>query len=247
MINSTYKGLALCFFNANRACDRTVYDNFQSHATSYASYQLESAKKELAVSHIILAKQVHGDAGIIIDSTSLATHLALQSEADYLVTDVPGIGLGIYTADCLPLICFDTQKKVIGLAHAGWPGTTKNIATKTIYTMKDYFSSRLEDIEVYFGPSCRPCCYQVGPEFLEKLVKDYSQEVVDSLIRVDARKQLFFDLPGLNHWQLVHAGIKKESIHLQYNQCTICHTQYCSYRRDRDLKRQITAIALDMT
>lgn len=233
MIHYTQNRLAICFFDKEAASARDILHN---------SPQIALAKQILA-SKIFIPNQVHGTKGIIVTND-----LSFQPmDADYLITNTPEISLAIYTADCLPIVFYDTKKQAIGLAHAGWPGTVQNIAIHCINDMQKTFHSDPNDIEIFFGPSCKPCCYEVGPEFIDKLALLGYQDADISKILYNYDNKLLLDLPGLNCLQLERAGIALKSIHTQYNICTICSTNYCSYRRDKDVKRQITAIALNMT
>jgi len=86
-----------------------------------------------------------------------------------MVTDVKNICITILVADCVPLLFFDPQRKIIGVAHAGWRGTLRSIAANTVNTMVRTFSSLPEDIVVGIGPSIGPCCYKVGPKVISRV------------------------------------------------------------------------------
>src|SRR5438477_544569 len=82
-----------------------------------------------------------------------------------IIINVKNLGIGILTADCLPIIFYDPYNNIISIAHAGWRGTMQNIAIKVIETMRNSFKSKPENIEVFFGPSAKDCCYEVGENF----------------------------------------------------------------------------------
>ena len=74
-------------------------------------------------------------------------------DVDGLVTDVPGICLVTFYADCVPLFFVDPVKKVIGLSHSGWRGTVKRMGQVTVDAMKEAFGTKPEDLIACVGPS----------------------------------------------------------------------------------------------
>jgi YfiH family protein len=85
-------------------------------------------------------------------------------KADGLVTDRPGLPIGMRFADCVPLLFYDPAKRVLGMAHAGWRGTAAGVGPCTVETMCDVFGCRPADIIAGIGPSIGPARYEVGPE-----------------------------------------------------------------------------------
>jgi hypothetical protein len=162
---------------------------------------------------LISAQQVHKDRIVIIKRLPIS----LRS-TDAMITDLPGICLMLTTADCVPLLFYDPNKRVIAGAHAGWRGTILKIAQKTARTMHKKFGSRLKDILVGFGPSIRPCCYEVGPEVSRKFGKS-------GRIHIDLRRE--------NKDQLVKIGIPSKNIYI-CRSCTMCNCdEYFSARASK--------------
>ncbi len=102
------------------------------------------------------AEQVHGNqtARIATESTAPAPG------ADALITNVPGISLAIYVADCAAVYLIDPRNLAIGLVHSGKKGTELQIVPKTIAAMKEAFGTRPEDLVLQIGPCIRPPCYE---------------------------------------------------------------------------------------
>ena len=156
-------------------------------------------------------------------------------EGDGLITDVPGVLLGVGTADCVPLLIVDVEKKVVGAFHAGWRGTVARIAEEGVATMAAKFGSRVEDMVAAVGPSIGPCCYTVGEEvrtaFGEKF--DYSDELFSSSAR-----DVCLDLWKANRRQLMDAGIDPKRITV-VAECTACarekngELRYFSHRGEK--------------
>jgi len=165
-------------------------------------------------------------------------------KADAMVTNCPGVALGILTADCAPVLFCDPQAKVIGAAHAGWKGALGAIPEATIAAMQRLGGAR-ENISAVIGPCISQRAYEVGPDFFEAFLvenPDYSR----FFINAPAGKMLF-DLPMFLLAALRKAGIKTAS---WTGQCTYSAPEtFYSYRRSThenapDYGRQISAICL---
>lgn len=101
-------------------------------------------------------------------------------DLDGLVTDVPGIALAVYGADCVPLYFVDEGKRAIGLAHSGWRGTVGNMAGKMVRKMAEEFGTCPADLRVAVGPSICQACYEVDQKVADafrELLGDCSAEL----------------------------------------------------------------------
>jgi len=105
--------------------------------------------------------QVHSALAVRVDH---AWNAAARPQADGLVTDRPGLVLGILTADCVPVLLVDPDRPVIGAAHAGWKGARDGIVEATVAAMVA-LGARPERIRAGIGPAIRQQSYEVGPEF----------------------------------------------------------------------------------
>lgn len=149
---------------------------------------------------------------------------------DALVTNRPGIALSVRTADCVPILIWDQIGRAIGAVHAGWRGSLRSIASKTVRRMENCFGTRPADLWIAIGPAVGPCCYEVDRAVLDPLRSGFSdwREVV-------AEKGLgrgMLDLPGLNVRQLLGCGVPSGRITVA-GTCTVCHPDgFYSYRRD---------------
>ena len=141
---------------------------------------------------LVLMGQVHGDRIFILDGDGPPP--GSIPECDGLITDRPGVALGIRTADCVPLLFVDRVRRVIGVAHAGWRGTALRIASKMVDLFEKRFSSRVEDILIAIGPAIGVCCYQVdAPVYAAFSSRPGADEFSPSLPggrQVDARSRL---------------------------------------------------------
>lgn len=198
-----------------------------------------SAKNLMRLDSLFFLRQVHGTAGMALSKSSVLP--SFKSDGDYLITNAPRIGLGIMTADCLPIIIHDRVRNVVGIAHAGWRGSVQNIAGVMLRNMESEYGTEIENIKVFFGACAKMCCYVVDEAFLSNITKFEGYEAT-----IQQRDDgLYFDLPGFNRIQLESLGIKKEAINIEYNACTICSERYCSVRRQKGAAcRQMTIVSL---
>jgi len=178
------------------------------------------------IEDLVFARQVHGNRVVRVKSKDRGKVI---DGVDGLVTNNLGVGLFLRTADCLPLIFFDFQKRAIGVAHAGWKGTLGKIAENTLKSLKKNFGSKPENIWVGFGPSIGSCCYDVDEERIEKFEKAFGRESGFYRKRVT---KYFLDLSFINYKQLLRLGVTPEHFDLSAT-CTKCNAdRFFSLRSD---------------
>jgi YfiH family protein len=166
-------------------------------------------------------------------------------KADGLVTDRPGVVLGVMAADCAPVLLADADAGVIGAAHAGWKGALGGVVDTTIAAMEK-LGARRGRIQVAIGPCIGPASYEVGPEFPAPFLAQ--DEANAAFFRTASRAGHFmFDLPGY----LVHRIARNGVAVAATGHDTLTATEdFFSYRRNtlsgvRDYGRGLSAIALD--
>ena len=120
---------------------------------------------------LVSVRQVHGNVVRVIRAEDGVFEGRLETaegkavlEGDGMVTDVPGMLLGVGTADCVPVLVVDVEKRAVGAFHAGWRGTVTGIVGEGIEAMRREYGSRSEDLRAAVGPSIGACCYAVGEE-----------------------------------------------------------------------------------
>jgi len=184
-----------------------------------------------------------------------AAPCAEAPKADALITSTPGLLLGVQTADCVPIILADTQRRVVAAIHAGWRGTLARIAVKTLGRMTMEFGTRPRDVFAALGPAIGRCCYEVGPEVAQAFAAQFPRAAdwfdgpFEQLAHGEEplwlpwltmmppghllpppRVQL--DLRASNRWQLIDAGVPEKQISVS-DLCTACRTDLLfSYRRE---------------
>jgi YfiH family protein len=207
-------------------------------------------------------RQFHSDVIHVIDS---APGDPLCGDA--LITRTPKLLLAVQTADCIPILLADPENRVVAAIHAGWRGTLKRIAEKTIGRMRMLFGSRPERIIAALGPGIARCCYEVGPEVVKDFAsqfdaaRDWFDGPYDALVSgedpnplpwlsmmppghqpPEPRAQL--DLHAANRAILERAGVLAKNIDAS-SFCTSCRTDlFFSYRREKITGRLMAAIGI---
>ncbi|GAB6181950.1 peptidoglycan editing factor PgeF [Desulfotomaculum defluvii] len=195
------------------------------------------ACQALGINHkdLVAAVQVHGKRVKVVGTEhrglgAIDYETALP-DTDALITNVPGVPLSSYYADCVPLLFYDPVKICVGLAHAGWRGTVQRIAAETVRQMMKAFGCSSRDILVGIGPAIGPCCYQVDKP-VQQMVASQFKEWPKLLTPVgDNHWQL--DLWETNRSALLEAGIEQENI-TTAGLCTVCHNDmFFSHRAEK--------------
>lgn len=203
---------------------------------------LDILRTRLNLRHLFFLKQVHGIDSILITDDPISRPVDLWSySGDLIVSNKKGVGIGVLTADCLPVVLFDLKNKVSSIVHAGWQGSIQKICLKAIRIMQEKFRSKIDDLKIYFGPCARKCCYEVGQNFIDKLK---AEKIVFKSFIVKKGNKIFFDLVHFNQQQFYDLGVLNNQIITDHCLCTICNGQFCSHRRDKSYRRQATIAVL---
>jgi polyphenol oxidase len=193
--------------------------------------------------HKVSAKDVHENGKVAV------------LKGDGLMTNEPGVLLGIQTADCIPVLVADRKNRAVAAFHAGWRGTVARIVENGVGRMRIEFGSRPEHLIASIGPGIGQCCYAVGEEVRDQFESQflYAPELFHEIYDSDPVKEKYpmlfltarapghselgpamhLDLVEANRRQLLAAGLKKTAISLS-GQCTGCHTdRFFSHRAER--------------
>ena len=166
-------------------------------------------------------------------------------EADALVTAVPGLAIGVLTADCAPILFCDPQARIVGAAHAGWRGALSGVVEATVDAMTG-LGAKPERIRAVVGPAISQGAYEVGQDFMEHFVAEDPDSTAFFIID-EGSEEPHFDLPGFVAERLAKAGVGEI---VDLGLCTYYdETRLFSYRRSQhhgedDYGRQISAILL---
>lgn len=166
-------------------------------------------------------------------------------DVDGLITDVPGLVLTTFYADCVPLYFLDPVHRAIGLSHSGWRGTVNRMGRVTLNAMEAEFGSRPEEVIACVGPSICRDCYEIGPEVAEEFKREFGKDCVEPaneyfgktggngkwggrtpgfgpLLKQKENGKYQLDLWSANRQVLLDAGIRPEHLTVT-NLCTHCN------------------------
>ena len=162
-------------------------------------------------------------------------------DVDGLVTNVPGLCLVTFYADCVPLFFVDSVKRVIGLSHSGWRGTVGKIGRRTVELMENEYGCHPEDIYAAVGPSICQDCYEVSEEVIEQFRKNFREGEWDDLFYQKENGKYQLNLWKANESVLKEAGICEDHIAVT-NVCTHCNSDVLfSHRTTGDKRGNLAA------
>lgn len=212
--------------------------NFNRH-TEDGVKTLEALKKEFNIDDVMYLRQVHSD--IIYKYSGDNKEGFIENEGDAIITDVKNTAIGVFTADCVPVILADPKKNVAAAIHSGWKGTFSSITLKTIERLKKEYGVDPKDLKAYIGPHIRQCCYEISDELKEKFIKEK-----------DIDENILFQGRNLSMEQCIiqnlnNGGVRQENI-ISLGLCTYCSKdiKLHSYRRSNgDYGRLFSFIILE--
>jgi polyphenol oxidase len=230
------------------------------HVTANRGLFVKAATGGKKILGMVTLRQIHSS---LIRRVS-AEDIPALLKGDGLMTDQPGLLLGIQTADCIPVLVADRKKRAVAAFHAGWRGTLARIVENGVGRMRLEFGSKPENLIASIGPGIGQCCYSVGDEVREQFESQFPyapelfHEVYDSdpvkekypMLFLTARAPGHSDLgPGMhldlveaNRRQLLAAGLKKGSIFVT-GQCTGCNTdRFFSHRIEQGFTGRMMSV-----
>lgn len=161
---------------------------------------------------------------------------------DAVMTDLPGVCIGVSTADCIPVLLYDEAHHAMAAVHAGWRGTVARIVVKTVRKMEEIYHTHPQQLHAVIGPGISLRNFEVGDEVynafreadfpMDKIAQRYpvSASIEDRKTSGDLMRW-HLDLPECNRLQLIDCGLEKEQIQLSgictYDRCD----EYFSARR----------------
>ena len=211
----------------------TAYNNIDFNMLCQDFEKNINRIKELfALEDIGYCKQIHSDIVNTYDGTLKC--------GDAIITDEKQKAVGVFTADCVPVLLYDKEKEVCAAVHSGWKGTFSKITYSTINEMIEKYGCAAESISVYIGPHIRSCCYEVGFELIEKFTSDKTYQGYNIIL--DGK----LDLAKCIRLQCLEAGVTEDSIH-DTSLCTSCSEaskdiKLHSYRKMKDKSGRLLSL-----
>jgi YfiH family protein len=200
------------------------------------------AQLGLPPDRLVSLYQIHSADVVTVEAPFSA---AQRPKADAMVTRVPGLALGIATADCGPILFADPENGVVGAAHAGWKGALTGVIGATVAAM-EALGARRHQIVAVLGPTISQTSYEVGPDFVARFRSD-APGMERFLAEGTRPGHAQFDLPGFILSRLTEAEVGEAAM---LDLCTYADPErFYSYRRtthrgEPDYGRLISAIAL---
>ena len=167
---------------------------------------------------LVLTRQIHSD---IVRAVTHADHTTLchrdYPECDALVTNDPGTALMVFTADCTPVLLWDSVTGAVGAAHAGWRGTASRIAVKTLEAMVENYGCDPKNVRAAIGPNIGQCHFETDADVPEAILAAYGEEAGKWIVRKG--EKFFLDLKAINALGLRQAGVTDIDLS---ESCTAC-------------------------
>ncbi|WP_034861396.1 peptidoglycan editing factor PgeF [Ruminiclostridium cellobioparum] len=220
------------------------FNRNDSRENVLANYRIIAGAMGVDFDRMVLSHQVHGNKIRYVGPEDAGKGLARESDiigCDGLTTDVPGIPLVTFYADCVPVLMLDPVKKAITAVHSGWKGTLANISLEALRLMEERYKSNIEDLQVAVGPSICKNCFEVGAEVYELFINKYPW----CDIYIDrCNEKYHMDLQQIIKRVLTDYGVQEKNILLS-NTCTKCNSDvFFSYRGDLGKTGSLAAIMM---
>ena len=158
------------------------------------------------------------------------------SEVDGLITNVKGLVLATFYADCVPLYFVDPVHQAIGLSHSGWRGTVGKMGAVTVKKMKEQYDSSPDQLYAAIGPSICQACYEVSEDVIQQFCESFDKSDWDALFYKKDNGHYQLDLWEANRIILLETGIPEEHISMP-NLCTCCNPDFLFSHRASHGKR----------
>lgn len=163
----------------------------------------------LPLERSVWCRQVHADGVAVVGEEDAGRgaegEATVVPDADALVTGTPDLPLCVKVADCVPVAIADPERRVLGLAHAGWGGTVARICSRTVAVMGERFGCEPAGLAAAIGPSIGPAGYEVGAEVAERARAAYGERA-DEILAPRGERALL-DLWAANRIDLEAAGV----------------------------------------
>ncbi len=178
------------------------------------------------VPELFHARQVHGCRVLRVPP------VPADVEADALLTASPGVAVGVFTADCVPVLIAEPTGRGVAAVHAGWRGSALRVAEVATRALVETVRCSPDSLVAAIGPHIGPCCYEVDDPVRERMPDD------DAVFAPASRPgHYMLDLFELNRRQLERAGVTRI---VRVGGCTCCEPErYASYRRDGSGSRML--------
>ena len=172
---------------------------------------------------LISVHQIHGTDTMLIDKDFLKLPIEERKDKlegyDALITNIPKICIVVTTADCVPIILFDSKNKAVAAIHSGWRSTLNNILKETIQKMEEAYGTKPEDLIASVGPCISKKVYEVGYDVFTEFTSRNAE--TESFFTAKENGKFLFDIREVVRLQLLKIGVKNIEV-----------SPYCTYTND---------------
>lgn len=224
--------------------ENLLYYDLGSHAVAFSTKRTAdtgSAFDALGIDRdkLLMPKQVHGNEILKIDSDKPDNKTVAMIEADAIMTDRPGIFIGVRTADCIPVLLYDCANHAACAVHAGWRGTVKRIAGKAVKAMQKAYGTQPETLRAVIGPGISMQSFEVGEEVYRAFIEAGFTEIYHR------QDKWHIDLWQANIQDLIQSGMTGSNIFLSAIDTYTSYDMFYSARREGiSTGRILTGIAM---
>ncbi len=191
------------------------------------NFEILANELDFDLNNLVLTRQTHSDVvRRVTKSDACGIDHSNYPECDALITNDEGAALVVFTADCTPILLWDSATGAVGAVHAGWRGTAADIAGKTVRAMQREFGCRPENIRAAIGPNIGVCCFETDADVPEAIIETFGRDA-EQFISQNSEKY-YVDLKAVNALALRRAGV--DSIEISED-CTMCQSdRFWSHR-----------------
>lgn len=192
------------------------------------NYRRMAAVLEVDEKRMVVSQQTHTTNVRVVREADAGKGVVCSRDyqnIDGLVTNIPGITLVTFYADCVPLYIVDPVHKAIGLSHSGWRGTVHRMGRETLEIMRKEYGTDPSDVIVCIGPSICQDCFEVGGEVTAEFAAEFAAQYHEELFYQKDNGKYQLDLWRANQIVFEEAGVPEVQIHTT-DICTRCNPNY---------------------
>lgn len=187
------------------------------------NFRLMGESAGFSIENVCLPNQCHTREVRVVNEADRGSGIFSPKVAypvDSQITNIPGITLICYGADCVPVYFCDEEHKAIGLAHAGWKGTFLNIVEAAITKMNSTYETEPRNLKVVIGPSICMNCYEVSEDVASQFKEKYKNDI--NIVKPIENDKYLLNLWQANYVNLINAGVPSQNITIS-DVCTKCN------------------------
>jgi YfiH family protein len=239
-----------CYTTRQGGVSEGIYNNLNTSLTKNDLREnvLENLDRvcsaiEVDSNKLVFSQQVHGDTIWVVTEADIGKGITAKSDikgVDALITNVIGVPMITFYADCVPVFILDPVNKAVGLAHSGWKGTTLKIAVKAIKKMSEVYGTNPKDCLIGIGPSIEMKCFEIKEDAATLFKQSFDNW--EAFMKKNDEEHYTADLWLAIKLMLIEIGVQEENITIS-GLCTCCNTDlFFSHRRDKGSTGSLSSI-----